>query len=188
MTRTDDSGNPINAARIDGESNHHHPVTRRDSVNREIKSVLAIVAAVAVIVLAALALVGGSTEISVSPSVELPPPGEVGPTGAPFAVVVSMHEDQETSFFGLRRGQTHYLALVQFYAAPGCLNLIADGDRWPASAGECSTGVPISGVIGGLGVAPTGETIVFVDAEIPEDCYNALEPGDAWPPDSPACL
>ena len=156
-------------------------------MNREIKPILAILASVAVVVLVVLALTGGSTETAILPRVELPPPGEVGPTGTPIAVVVSTHQDQETSFLGLRRGQTHHIASVQFYAPSGCLSLIAESDPWPASAAECSTEVPISGVVRGLGIAPTGETIVLVDVEVSEECFSALEPRDTWPPDLTAC-
>ncbi len=134
-----------------------------------------------------MTLAGGVTESEVLPAVELPPPGESGPTGTPIAVVVSTLQDQETSFFGLRRGQTRYIVSVQFYAPPGCVSLIADGDPWPASAVECSTEVPISGVVSGLGVAPTGETVVLVDAELAEGCFVALDLGDRWPSDLSTC-
>ncbi|MGA9598518.1 MAG: hypothetical protein WBV06_20345 [Acidimicrobiia bacterium] len=156
-------------------------------MNREIKPILAIVASAAVLVLVGLAFLGGSTKTTILPTVELPPPGDVGPTGAPIAVVISTHQDQETSFFGLLRGPKHYIAGVQFYAQSGCLRLLADGDPWPASAAECSTDVPISGVVRGLGVAATGETIVLVDVEVSEECFVALDPGNTWPPDLTTC-
>ena len=168
-------------------SHHHRHDNKPELVNREIKPILAIVASVAVLVLVVLALSGGSTETAILPSVELPPPGEVGPTGTPIAVVVSTHQDQETSFFGLRRGRTHYIASVQFYAPSGCQSLIADSDPWPPSAAVCSTEVPISGIVSGLGVAATGEAIVLVDVEVAEECFIALDPGDTWPPEIPAC-
>lgn len=156
-------------------------------VNRELRTILAILAGAAVVVIVVLALTGGGTETTVLPPVELPPPGAVGPTGTPIAVVVSTHEDQEASWFGLRRGRTHYLVSVQFYAPPECSPLLSDGDPWPASAAECSTTVPISGVVTGTGIAPTGETIVVVDAEVQEECFVAMAPGDTWPLTRPEC-
>jgi hypothetical protein len=155
-------------------------------VQRELRTILAIVAGATVLVIVALAFLRGATETTVLPPVDLPPPG-VGPTGTPVAVVVSTHEDQETSWFGLRRGPTHYLASVQFYAPQDCLPLLSEGDPWPGVASECSTDVPISGVVTGSGSAPTGETIVLVDVELQEGCFDALVPGDTWPPTRPEC-
>jgi hypothetical protein len=152
-------------------------------VKSDVKPILVIVAAAAGLVLAVLALRGTSTTIEVLPPVDLPPPGEAGPTGAPIAVVMSIRQDQETSFFGLWRGETHYLAGVQFYAPPDCAARIAQGDPWPAASAACATAVPVTGVVTGLGVAATGETIVMVEVEVSEACFSTLQPGDIWPPE-----
>lgn len=156
-------------------------------MSRELRSILAIVAGAAVVAVVALAVVRGGTETTVLPPVELPPPGVVGPTGTPTAVIVSTHESRETSWFGLRRGPTHHLVSVQFYAPPDCLPLLSDGDSWPPSAAECEAGVPISGVVAGNGIARTGETIVLVDVEVEEKCFGTLAPGETWPPTTAEC-
>lgn len=157
-------------------------------MNREVKPILLVLAGVAVLLLVFLALKSGYTETVILPSVDLPPPSGVGPTGTPIAVVMSMHEDRETSFFGLRRGQTHHIVGVQFYAPPDCAELLADGELWPTPAIECSTEVPITGVVTGTGIAATGETIVVVDAEISQECFNVTYPGDFWPSEAPECV
>jgi len=156
-------------------------------VNRELKPILAIVAAAAVLVLVALMITGGRTETTVLPPVALPPPGEVGPTGYPIAVVMSTRQDQETAFLGLLKGKSHYLVGVQFYAPSACSNLVVQGEPWPTPDVDCSSEVPVSGIVTGLGVARTGETIVLVEVETSEECFMALERGDTWPPDVPMC-
>jgi len=157
-------------------------------MNREVKPILLVLTGVAVLLLVFVALAPGSTEIQVLPSVELPPPDAVGPGGGPAAVVMSTHQDQETSFFGLSKGPTHYIVSIQFYAPSGCSNKITDDDVWPVAATDCSTGVPVAGAVTGLGDAPTGETIVVVDAEVSQDCYNVIQPGDFWPSEAPECV
>jgi len=154
---------------------------------KEAKSILVIVAAAAVLVLVFLMLKGGSVETVVSPDVQLPPPGTVASTGAPIAVVMSMHEDNETSLLGLIRVGTHYIVGVQFYAPPECFTSIVDGDPWPTAAAGCETGVPITGVIAGSGIAATGETIVLVETEVTGECFDMLYPNDMWPPELAAC-
>jgi hypothetical protein len=154
---------------------------------RELKPVLVIVAAAAVVLLVVLALKGGSTEIVVQPSYQLPPPGDVGPAGTPVAVVAAMREDNETTLLGLIRVRTHYIVGVQFYAPAECATSLGDGNPWPVSASGCETDVPIEGVVAGSGTAATGETIVLVDTEVSGECFNTLQPNDSWPPESPAC-
>jgi hypothetical protein len=156
-------------------------------VRSDIKPILVIVAAAAVLALAFLGLRGTTTETEVLPPVDVPPPGEVGPTGAPIAVVISLRQEHETSLFGLWKRATHYLVGVQFYAPADCAARIAQGDPWPAPATACAVAVPVAGVVNGLGVAATGETIVGVEFETSEACYSALERGDLWPPATGAC-
>jgi hypothetical protein len=154
---------------------------------KELKPIVAIVFAALVVVLAFLLLKGGTTEIVVQPDYQLPPPGDVGPTGTPVAVVASMREDNETTLLGLISVRTHYLVGVQFYAPAECATSIGDGDPWPVSASGCETDVPIEGVVAGSGTAATGETIVLVDTEVSGECFDALRPNDLWPAESPAC-
>jgi hypothetical protein len=154
---------------------------------KEAKPILVIVAVAAVVVLVFLMLKGGSVETVVSPAVPLPPPGTVASTGGPVAVVMSMHEENETSLLGLIRVGTHYIVGVQFYAPPECFASIADGDPWPSAASGCETEVPITGVVAGSGTAATGETIVLVETEVTGECFDMLYPNDLWPPDLTAC-
>jgi hypothetical protein len=158
-------------------------------MSRDVKTIMAVLAGVLLLVFAALLLWGGSTETQVLPAVELPPPGAAGPNGLPAAVVMSMHKDQDTSIFGLPRSPAHFIVSVQFYAPASCLNQIADGDPWPVTiGGVCSTEVPIAGIVSGIGIAPTGETIVVVDAEVSQECFELTYPGDFWPSDQPECV
>jgi hypothetical protein len=157
-------------------------------VNREIRPILAIGAVVTILVLVVIALRPGTTETVVLPRVDLPPPGTVGSDGGPIALVTGLHEDQESSFFGLVRGEKHHIVSVQFYAPPECIETVTQGEEWPVVATECSVEVPIHGVVSGSGIAPTGETIILVDTEVSEDCYSTISPGDPWPPAADSCL
>jgi hypothetical protein len=47
--------------------------------------------------------------------------------------------------------------------------------------------VVIDGTVSGTGIASTGETIIFVDTQVTEDCYSAISPGDLWPLDATPC-
>jgi hypothetical protein len=154
---------------------------------RELKPIAIIVFAALVVVLAFLLLSGGTTEVVIQPRAELPPPGDVGPGGTPIAVVAAMHEDNETSLLGLITVRSHFIVGVQFYAPAGCAAVIGDDAAWPVAEPECRTEVPISGSVAGTGVAATGETIVLVDTEVTEQCFDALSPGDLWPSDTPSC-
>jgi hypothetical protein len=141
---------------------------------------------VAVLVLAAvvaLALRPGSTETVVFPDVPLPDPVD-DPAGA---VVVGRHESGGFSLFGLQLGTVTRTVTVQFHAAPGCFDHASYGDPWPAPFAECSSAVAIEGTISGGGIAPTGETIVSVDVEVPGDCYDAVRRGDRWPFSAAEC-
>ena len=156
-------------------------------MSSEIKQILAIAAVVVVIVLGVMTLVGGSETTVVHPPVDLPNPGALGPAGTPAAVVIELHEEQESSFFGLRKGDSRYLVGVQFYGPSACTGLITDDAPWPTPDLECSTEVPIAGVATDVGIAATGEAIIVVYADVPAECFNSIARGDWWPSDAPEC-
>jgi hypothetical protein len=156
-------------------------------MSRELRPVLAVVTVATIVVLAVMGLRSGTTEIVVQPPVDLPPPGAVGPGGEPLAVVISAQTRQETSFFGIIRGDTHHILRVQFYAPPECAAVITNGAQWPLSTNDCPSRVPIEGVVSGTGTAPTGETIVAVDVETTQECFEAVALGDSWPPSRTEC-
>ncbi len=141
---------------------------------------------VVVLVLAAavvLALRPGSTETEVLPDVPLPDPLD-DPAGA---VVVGLYESGGFSLLGLQFGTVTRTLSVQFHAAPGCFDHASFGDPWPTPFEECSSAVTIEGTISGGGIAPTGETIVSVDVEVPGDCYDTVSRGDRWPLSAAVC-
>ena len=150
-------------------------------MNRELRPILAILAVAAVLVLVVLAFRPGTTEVVVQPTVDVPPPGTVGPDGSPVAVVISQHRSQETSFFGFIRGDTHYFVAVQFYAPSECVGMIGSGSVWPTGSSACASDVTIEGSVSGTGSTPTGEAIVVVDVEVSEECYSVTQGGDWWP-------
>jgi len=156
-------------------------------VKRDIKQILAIAAGAAVIVLGVMAVMGTSATTEVHPSVDIPTPGEQGPTGTPAAVVIDLHQEQETSFFGLRKGETRYVVGVQFYVPATCAGLIPDDVAWPVPDSECSTEVPIIGVATVAGIAASGEAIIVVNTDVPTECFDAINRGDWWPSDAPEC-
>jgi len=156
-------------------------------VKRELRPILATLAAAAALVLVVLALRPGTTEVVMQPTVEVPPPGTVGPDGEPVAMVISTHRSQETSFFGFIRGDSHYFVAVQFYAPPSCAGTIASGSTWPTGSSACVTDVGIEGTVSGTGTTPTGEAIVVVDVEVSEGCYSVVRGGDWWPLTTDEC-
>jgi hypothetical protein len=156
-------------------------------VSKEIKQILLIAAGVVAIVLAVMTLMGGSVTVEVHPPVDLPNPGELGPAGTPAAVVIELHEEQETSFFGLRKGETRYLVGVQFYGPSACTGLITDGAAWPIPDLECSTEVPITGVATGVGIAATGEAVIVVYTDVLAECFDLIDRGDWWPSNATEC-
>ena len=149
--------------------------------------ILAIAAGTAVIVLGVMAFMGTTVTTEVHPPVDLPEPGEQGPAGTPAAVVVDLHQETETSFFGLRKGETRYLVGVQFYGPAACTGLISVDARWPVPDSECATDVPIAGVVTGGGIAATGEAIIVVHTEVPSACFDTINRGDWWPSEGPHC-
>jgi hypothetical protein len=119
-----------------------------------------------------------TTETGVLPPVTLPDPGEEPAA----AVIVGRHQSGGMSFFGLSLGTITRTLEVQFYAPPGCVDVIAQDEPWPIAHPACAVDVPISGTISGRGIAPTGETIVSVAVDVSRDCYDAVALGDRWPP------
>lgn len=151
-------------------------------MSSDAKPILAVLAAVAVLVLGFYALKPVTTETRDLPGVTL------GPPATSTAVVNAKSQSGGTHFLGLRFGRTTYRVSVLFYAAPDCSGLVEVGDQWPAPFVECSSDVPISGELTGLGIASTGESIIAVDAEVTEDCFARVVRGASWPPGDPACV
>ena len=142
---------------------------------------------VAVIVVGALALLAGRStyiETEVLPSVTLGDPQDVEPNAA---VITGKHQTGGFSIAGLRFGHTTYRISVQFFAGPGCHELVDHGEPWPTPYQDCASAVPITGSISGLGNTGTGESIIGVDVEVAEDCYKAVALGENWPPPAPPC-
>jgi len=52
---------------------------------------------------------------------------------------------------------------------------------------HCSSTLSIEGDISGGGTTATGASVISVDLNIGRSCFNAVEPGDPWPPSSQAC-
>ena len=118
-----------------------------------------------------------TTETETHPPVTLP-----DPTDESAAIVIGRHKSGGFSLFGLQFGSVTSTIDVQFYAPPGCRDLVATGDAWPVAHPECAVPIAISGVVSGGGIAPTGETIMTVSLEVDRACYDAVALGDAWPP------
>jgi hypothetical protein len=76
---------------------------------------------------------------------------------------------------------------VKFLTGPGCSQLIASGDPWPAPYPECASAVPVAGEVGGTGVTVSGDSIVGVRFEVSRACFDRLERGMPWPPDVAEC-
>ena len=157
-------------------------------MNRDTKPVLAVAAGVAImiIVVAVLALRSGTTETGVLQAVTLGDPQDLGPSGTPAAVVIGKNQSGGRSFLWMEFGQRNRLS-VQFYAPQGCSDLIDFGEQWPAAFNECTSAVPVTGAISGLGIAATGESIVAVDVVVTQDCFDDVEIGSLWPPAVATC-
>ena len=156
------------------------------------RSLLRVLAGLGGLVLVAVvgvaALAPNSTETQVFPSVTIGDPPAPGTPEASTGVVVGKRTSGGTSLLGLHFGRQTYRVSVQFFAPPGCWQLIDYGDRWPTSADECASDVDVDGEVTGLGNAPTGESIVLVDVDVVRDCFEAVTAGVAWPTDLSACL
>jgi hypothetical protein len=134
--------------------------------------------------LLSLAGLSTSTETQALPAVTLGDPQDVEPT---TAVITEKRQNGGFSIAGLRFGHTTYRIRVQFYAAPGCYELVDFRVPWPAPHQDCASDVPITGTISGLGIAATGESVIGVDVDVGEDCYKAVARGDTWPPATRTC-
>lgn len=156
-------------------------------MNSDLKQILLISAVIGVLILAVMGLRGITTETVVRPSVDLADPLDVDPDGNPAAVVMALLEDQDRKWFGLVGGEVRYIARVQFYAPAECASEVSQDDPWPVSNDACDSGVPVRGIVSGLGLAPSGESIIVVDALVAEACFVALSPGDRWPPSASEC-
>ncbi len=131
------------------------------------------------------ALQSTSTETEVLPSVTLGDPQDVEPTAA---VITEKHESGGFSILGLRFGRTTYRLSVQIFDAPGCFEVVSFGEPWPTPFQDCTSSVSITGEISGIGTTARGaSTIIEVNVEVPEDCYQAVALGETWPPAAPAC-
>lgn len=152
-------------------------------------AVLAAVAGVAgLLAVGILGLRAGTSETQYHPGVTLGDPQDYGSSGSSTALVVGKNQSGGTSLFGLDFGPVTYRISAQFFTSPGCFALVESGERWPTSFVECSTDVAVEGTVTGLGRAGTEETIVVVDVEVAQDCFDDVSAGDFWPPDVPACL
>ena len=144
-------------------------------------------ASVAIIIVVALpALRPSSTETGELRAVTLGDPQDLGTSGNPAAVVIGKNQSGGRSLLGIEFGQRNRLS-VQFYAPQGCSDLIDFGEQWPAPYNECTSAVPVTGAISGLGTAATGESIVTVDVEVTQDCFDDVTIGSPWPPAVATC-
>jgi hypothetical protein len=153
------------------------------SMDRDLKPILIIVAVVAVVIIGFMALRGTSREVEMLPEVDLGSPGDTTPTGGPLAVVIGALQRGGGGFLWFDRGDPTNIVTVQFYAPAACGATVSFDDAWPTQDPGCRSEVPISGVVSGLGTAPTGETIVAVDAEVGDACFETVDLGDYWPID-----
>jgi hypothetical protein len=159
------------------------------AMRRDGPDFLIIIGVISVIVAAAfLALGSGTTETHISPAVTLPDPAVLGPSETTSALVVAKRQFGGTAILGFTFGKESYRVSAQFYAAAGCLPLVESGDMWPTPFDECATGIDLAGEISGLGLAATGESIMLVDIEVLEDCFDIVPIESAWPTDLPACV
>jgi hypothetical protein len=136
-------------------------------------------------ILVVVALAPGSTTTVVLPPIEF----DVTESGGPnAAVVISKNESGGSSILGFRIGRTSYLVHVQFFDEPGCHAVVSSGERWPTSHEECRSTVPVRGQVSGIGIAPTGRSMIGVEVEVSDTCYETVTPGDAWPTSAPECV
>jgi hypothetical protein len=156
-------------------------------VNRDLRPVLVIVAVVAFVVLGVISLRETSVVVEELPTVDIGSPGDTSPTGAPIATVIGKRQVAGGSFLWFRRGDDRYEVTVQFFAPPECVDPVAEGGTWPTIDSSCASAVPISGTIGGSGIAATGEAIVAVIAEVSGACHGGIAVGDLWPPEAEEC-
>ena len=139
------------------------------------------------VVLAVVALVfglGGMT--STSGPARVQPPVTPPATGA---VVSGLTVDEGLSILGVRLRSAVFRVQVEFRVAGECQSRLDFGASWPVDDPACSSDVPIEGTISGLGNTASGDTIVIVEREISESCFDAIDArsGGAWPPAEETC-
>ncbi len=112
---------------------------------------------------------------------------EVIPTERGVALVAGLRESGGWSLFGVDITKSKSSVEVRFLTEPGCSGLLRSGDPWPTSFPQCSTPITVVGTVGGLGVTPSGDSMVGVEFEVPRACFDRLERGMAWPNPDRAC-
>jgi hypothetical protein len=151
-------------------------------VNQKPKSVAGTTAiALLLIGAVALALRPGTETIVVDDSPPVEPPADG------TAVIHSLRAPGGLAPFGVQIVDPTHTVEVQFLTGPGCATLLTSGDPWPTTHPECASRVDVVGVIGGLGITNTSQTLVGVTLTVPRACYDRIERGMAWPPGIPEC-
>lgn len=109
------------------------------------------------------------------------------PSDLTVAEVAGTSSSTSASFLGIHFGSSTSRVTVLAPAPPGCADAVTTGAAWPADAAVCASPLPITGLVTGLGIAPTGESLVWIDVEVSRACYEAVRHGDAWPHPAAAC-
>ena len=112
---------------------------------------------------------------------------EVLPTERGTALVAGLRKSGGWSLFGVDITNSTSYVEVRFLTDPGCSGLLRSGDPWPASFPQCSGPLKIVGKVRGLGVTPSGDSIVGVEFEVPRACFELLGRGMVWPIPDPEC-
>ncbi len=112
---------------------------------------------------------------------------EVLPTDRGTAVVAVLRETGGWSLFGVRITDSTPHVEVRFQTEPGCSGLLRSGDPWPSAFPQCSSPVKIVGTVSGLGVTPSGDSLVGVEFDVSRACFELLDRGAAWPTNDPEC-
>jgi hypothetical protein len=136
-----------------------------------------IAGALALLVLVLLFGWGVRVETEIAPPITIDP----GALTADSGVVVGKLETGGFSFLGLDFGRKTYSVDVHIAAPPGCADSIDMGEPWPSGVTECHPSPRIVGEVAGLGLSPTGESVILVRSEVGAACYDTIEPGDVWP-------
>lgn len=141
-------------------------------------------AVVGVLVLAALALGLGGTTVSTTIEGGAGPATPIPADSAAGAFVVQTNESGPAfSIFGLNFGSHRYDVHVGVVPPTGCA---ADpGNRIEAS-GACA-GIAVEGEVSGSGTLQSGEAFLIVTTRVSQECFDALAPGNSWPPAGGAC-
>jgi hypothetical protein len=155
----------------------------RESVASAILGVAGVVVVLVVGVLVVVALGPGSTTIVVHPPIEFDDVESAGPSAA---IVISKHETGGSWIPGFTIGRTS-LVRVQFFDEPGCLEAVSSSQDWPTPHEECTSTVLVRGQATRVGRAATGRSIISVDVEVSNSCYDTVMPGDSWPTSAPEC-